>query len=105
LHIPSILYCSDFISIVIVLLLAILSECQLILVIDLPKIIQVVQGVNIWTNYMCYIPIPAVLIVSVILLILIPRPESRPMWIDREEQKTWWKKTVRKIDNKGWKYV
>ncbi len=73
-----------------VLLLAILSELQMILVIDLAKIIQVIQGVNTWTNLIWYIPIPTVLIVSIILLKFVPCPGSEPMWIDEEEEKTWW---------------
>ncbi len=73
-----------------VLLLAVLSELQMILVIDLPKTIAVIQGANIWTNFIWYIPIPIVLIVSIFLLRFVPRPESEPMWIDKEEEKPWW---------------
>ena len=75
-----------------VLLVAILSELQMILVIDVPMLIQVIQGVNVWTNFVWYIPIPIVLIISIILLIFVPRPESEPMWIDKEKKKSWWQK-------------
>ncbi len=74
-----------------VLLVAILSELQMFLLIDMPQIIEGIQGLHAWTAFVWYIPIPTVLIVSIILLIFVPRPESEPMWIDKEEQKAWWK--------------
>ncbi|TFG94342.1 hypothetical protein E4H12_15335 [Candidatus Thorarchaeota archaeon] len=74
-----------------VLIIVLLSELQAFLVADIPFIIQAFQGTLTWTSFNWFIPIPVTLIVTCIVLIFVPRPESEPMWIDKEETKSWWK--------------
>ena len=73
-----------------VLALAILSELQIPILIDIPLIIQAILGIHPWGAFIWYIPIPSVLIVTILFLMFVPRPESEPMWIDKEEKRSWW---------------
>jgi len=72
-----------------VILLAILCELQMFLLLDLPQIIQGLQGLHAWTAFIWYIPIPTTLLFTVILMILVQQSESEPLWIDEEKEKKW----------------
>ena len=69
-----------------------LSELQWFLMLELPKIFELLKGARAWTEVSGYIPIPKSLVTANLLMKLAPRLGSKPMWIDKEEEeKSWWK--------------
>ena len=68
-----------------------LSELQGFLMLGLPKVFEVLLGVRAWTASTWSIPLPISLVTAILLMKLAPRPGSKPMWIDKEEKKSWWK--------------
>ncbi|TFH04529.1 MAG: hypothetical protein E4H14_14530 [Candidatus Thorarchaeota archaeon] len=77
-----------------VLIVGLLSELQWFLMLGLPKVLEVLLGLRAWTSITSYIPIPISLVTAILLMILAPRPGSEPMWIDKEEKKSWWKSRI-----------
>jgi hypothetical protein len=73
-----------------VVVVAILSELQWFVMFDVPNIIRFILEGGDWTVAQWILPIPVVLMACILLLVFVPRPESDPIWIDKEEKKSWW---------------
>ncbi|MFW9808044.1 MAG: hypothetical protein ACFFE6_01580 [Candidatus Thorarchaeota archaeon] len=75
-----------------VLILGILSEIQTVIMLDIIEVILLILTNAYWTwsAYSWIIPIPIALVVCLLLLLLVPQPGSEPMWVEEQEEKSWW---------------
>ncbi|MDH4214695.1 MAG: hypothetical protein OEV85_12330 [Candidatus Thorarchaeota archaeon] len=76
------------------LILALLSEMQAFLMLDLIRVISRLLSLTDtpWSNFSwSMIPIPFTMMTCIFLIKLVPRQEPKPVWIDKEKERSWWK--------------
>lgn len=82
-----------------VLIFALLSELQMVIMVDIPRLVDVILGSYSWTATNWFFPLPITLVACLIFMALIPRPESEPMWIGDTEDESWWETRVNELDS------
>lgn len=73
-----------------VLIVGILSELQGFIFFGTGHIIAAIIGTISWAEVFWRIPTPFAFVTCIILLILVPRSESKITWIEKVEENSWW---------------
>lgn len=75
-----------------VIILGIISELQMFLMSEVPKIINMFQNSINWTSFTWTLPIPITLVICILLIFTAPKPDSELSWLENEQKKSWWRR-------------